>query len=497
MNANFKQLGLAAAVAAASVGYAGVANAQAAIAGNDLGDMAIVPYYTVQGDQVTGVHIINTSDLTQVIKLRLRRATDSMDALDFNLIMSPFDEWTGFLKNDTDGGQITFNSADTTCTVPELINGQAPMPPIFNLAAETGYIEVIPMGAATSAQPISQDALHVAGVPVNCDRVRQNFEADGVVGTSVGTVNSIQTVQTDSTGALVVNDYIDPVGFLKVSFFIRDGASGVEFGSNATHFTGFLAGASMTNQERGIFSGDLQGFDFPDLNGGAPQSASGPGAVAGAALRGKFNEIRASIGGSTLINDWSNASSEAGFTVGTDWVVTAPGQYVMLDRTDYIANAIGVEEGFCSTGVACDFRDIPLTANFTVYDREEMGIAVAPGELVFSPTIPGTTPSVTLNQEVNVIQWASESVLNAPTTIVVPVPAGAENGWASLAVTPTTAHGQQVCNFNVTDPNGPAMTCVEDVVADTIPLVGFVAWERSFAANPDANYGRIIDHSTN
>ena len=114
MKTNFKQLGLATAVAAATAGYAGIT--QAALSNNGLGDMAIVPYYTVQGDFVTGVHIINTSDMTQVVKLRLRRASDSMDALDFNLIMSPFDEWTGYIKNDVEGGQITFNSTDTTYT---------------------------------------------------------------------------------------------------------------------------------------------------------------------------------------------------------------------------------------------------------------------------------------------------------------------------------------------------------------------------------------------
>jgi hypothetical protein len=485
MNANFKQLGLAAAVAAASAGYAGIVNAQSVqVAGNQLGDMAIVPYYTVQGDFVTGVHIINTSDLTQVVKLRLRRATDSMDALDFNLVMSPKDEWTGFLKNDTDGGQITFNSADTTCTVPELINGQAPMAAIYNLAAETGYIEVIGMGSANSSQDIYADSLHVAGVPVSCDRVRENFLAGGSA-TQTGVENSYTTWQTNAKGALIDNDYGDASNSLKVSFFIRDGSAGVEFGSNATHFSNFMSGPSITNQETGIFSADLQGFDYPDLNGGAP---FGTGPSAG---RGKFQQLRNAMGGSNLSNDWANVASDTGFTVGTDWVVTAPGQYTMLNLADFIPNAIAKEEGACSATVACDYRDIPLTASFTVYDREEDEIVVDPGELVFSPAIPGTTPVVTLAKEVNVIQWATESVLNAPTTIVVPVPAGAVNGWAELTVTPTIAHAQEICDFTG-DPNAP-IGCV--TANGGVPLVGFVAWQRSFAANPDANYGRIIDHS--
>ena len=89
MKVNFKQIGLVAAVAAVSAGFAGTASAQAVRAPGNIGDLALVPYYTVQDDWATGVHIINSSDRTQVVKLRLRRATDSADALDFNLILSP------------------------------------------------------------------------------------------------------------------------------------------------------------------------------------------------------------------------------------------------------------------------------------------------------------------------------------------------------------------------------------------------------------------------
>jgi hypothetical protein len=64
MKTIFKPLGLAAAVAAVTAGYAGVAGAADRAAGN-LGDLAIVPYYTVQTDWVTGVHIINTSAQTK------------------------------------------------------------------------------------------------------------------------------------------------------------------------------------------------------------------------------------------------------------------------------------------------------------------------------------------------------------------------------------------------------------------------------------------------
>jgi hypothetical protein len=516
MKANFKQLGLATAVAAASAGYAGIANAQAAIAGNHLGDMAIVPYYTVNGDLVTGVHIINTSDMTQVVKIRLRRASDSMDALDFNLVMSPFDEWTGFLTNGSptegedgemvDDGQVTFNTSDKTCTVPVFLNGGtvAPMPEgIYDMGAQTGYIEVIGMGSADSTQDIAKDAKHVSGVPVSCDRVRENFAKLGVSGSKIGNVDSENTVQTTLAGTFVDNVYGDTGDVLKVSFFIRDAASGVESGSNARHIGGFLAAASMTNQISGIFSQDMQGFDFPDLNGGAPLSAlMGIGAT-----RGKYEELRSAFGTSELINDWS-ANTTGGITVGTDWVVTAPGQYAMLDLSVWVPSTIGSDAGTCGDPldplyVECDYRDIPLKASFTIYDREELGVSIDPDDLVFSPSIPGIVNPVDLDKEVNVVKWAPDSVLQADQfggkvlDMSMLVPEGAVNGWASLVVSAndvSALRGQKVCDFSL-DPNAAAVTCTDVVDPAAIPLVGFAAWQRAFDANPGSNYGRIVDHS--
>ena len=113
MNVNFKPLGIAAAVAAASAGYAGAVNAQSVAAETELGDLAIVPYYTVLDGFSTGVNIINTSAQTQVLKFRFRRAVDSMDALDFNVVLSPNDMYTGFIGLEADG-DITWTSNDNS-----------------------------------------------------------------------------------------------------------------------------------------------------------------------------------------------------------------------------------------------------------------------------------------------------------------------------------------------------------------------------------------------
>lgn len=504
MNANFKPLGLAAAVATASAGYAGYANAQADYASaTELGDLAIVPYYTVMDGYATGVNIINTANETQVIKFRFRRAPDSMDALDFNVVLSPYDMYTGFISME--GDDITWTSNDNSCTVPDYDAGpnKFAMPDIYREDAETGYIEIISMGSAdtSTTSTIAIAAKHDSdGVPADCDSVRDNFFAGGKVGSKKGVVDSATTVDGD----LKTNKYVVSSDSLKVSFFIKSDATGTEFGDNAVHIAGFLNTPSITNQQTGIFSNDLQGFDYPDLNGGAPLGSP----------RGKYNELRGILAAKELINDWS-ANVAGDFSVDTDWVITYPGQYVMLDLAEYIPRTVygaGLEgeclraNGVPATGsdevAGCDYRDIPVTAKITVYDREEQGIVIEEGELVVSPSPPVIIPEITLDDEVNVIQWGGSPVLNAPKALTgLEVPPGANFGWASLVGTPSKDNSM-LCDWDLLALVPPVAagtdvyTCVTPAVAtDTAPTVGFVAWQRNFGANPDANYGRIVEHS--
>ncbi len=567
MKANFKQVGLVvAALAAVTAGYAGVAGAQTRSAGN-VGDLAIVPYYTVQDDWATGVHIINTSEATQVVKLRLRRASDSADALDFNLILSPRDEWTGSLDNST--GTTIFSTDDASCTAPLMASGQFVMPAIYAAGAEEGYIEVIAMGQPTvETTPIAVAAKHTGGVPNDCNAVQSNFFANlAFDGTEVSDKENAQgnrgnalTNQTAAAGIAAAfvaagntcrtaagtpildanttlsgvceNMYKNSVpGALSVSYFIRDAATGIEMGGNAVHIKDFSPAPWMTNQETGLFSGDVYGFDYPDLDGGPFETTLTSDIATG--LRGKFKTLRDStvLGSDKVLNDWSVATAR---NVSTDWVVTFPGQYTMLDYWVWVSQ--GFSTAKCGqTAIAatarpavplCDFRDIPVTAALTLYDREEGVIAGASGSLVISPAVPGTTNTLLLPTEVNVIEWTNGGntpVLGSAYVTTVDPSVLGDFGWASLAVSSSSKPGgQRICRFDPkTNNNNPVGVPVWDTSAargdipgeadmavataaavcqpvDTaVPMVGFVAWERSFPQNPDGNYGRLIDHSFN
>jgi hypothetical protein len=294
-----------------------------------------------------------------------------------------------------------------------------------------------------------------------------------------------------------------------VSYFIKSDVTGVEFGNNAVHVENYFDGPAMTNQQLGVFDGDLLGFDHPDLNGGSPIGDPGrvPPAGGGAATVGLYESLRNTLAAETIINDWSQ-NSTGDFSVDTDWVVTIPGQYLMVDLPLW---QVGLDTGLnvCtrngttingSAVPACDFRDIPMTANFTVFDREEQGITVEEGDLVVSPAPPTDIIRRTLDKEVNVVQWGTAPVLNAPAFLEVPKPDGAQFGWASLAA--TSSPDTRICTYipGVTNPAAaalgydiPVQTCASTTTP--APLIGFAAWQRNFADLPAANYGRIVGHS--
>ena len=499
MKNTFKPLALAAAVAAA-----GTAQAQIPVGGvyPSLGDAAFVPYYTVEGDWVTGVHITNTSDDTQVVKIRLRRAEDSVDVLDFNLILSPYDVWTGTLRGDDE--VMRFVTEDNSCTAPELLpfdEGRT-YAPIFEdriEGAQEGYIEIIGMGQAEDEdEVIAIYAEHGSdGVPLDCDIVRENFFVDALLDNDETMVDS-DLIEDDEDP---YSYYDDTDNVLKVSYFIRDNASGIEFGNNAMHFVYFGDEAMMSHQEYGlenyvnasneqvpanVGNDSLIGWDFPDVRGGGWNTDS----------RYSFYLVRLQLGAEEIINDWSyNPATGA----ATDWVVTFPGQYAMID---YYLDRFG------PANAVWDYRELPVTAEFKIWDREEdSGV---PGGLGFSPSpAPDTT---TLEYEVNVIEWGGLEVLNSNyVTAVNP----AENqidspyGWATLSVTGRSGPANGVlgagvngwCDVAAGEFNADGDVASADGACDMysvsgpVPMVGFAAWERTFAEDTDRNYGRIVEHS--
>ena len=521
------------------------------VAADDRGDLALVPYYTVAGDWVTGLHIVNTSKRTQVVKVRLRRATDAMDALNFNVVLSPHDVYAGFLSDD-EQGVIAWTSPDSSCTAPAVQNNRLVLPATYAAGAETGYIEVIAMGSPSNeGQPLARAARHAdgslstAGAPLDCAAVRSNFFADGAGAGAATSRRGVQdrftTWQAASPAESIkdggLNTYVDSGNVLKVSYFIRDNATGIEFGDNAVHIRDFLANPALSNQQYGVFAGDLNGFDFPDLNGGVPLSSGSTGNDP--IQRGRFNALRASaaLGVGRIVNEWSANPANG---VEMNWVVTLPGQYVMLKLPQYWAALASTSSATGGAGrpwvptlssadhqpltnpacprdpiaaragaaavAECDYRDLPVELTFTAYTREEGTETAAPASLVVSPAPPGSRPKTYLGKAVNVITFGQSRVFGGVDVDVSAPNLGQPYGWVSARVTSRDTD-LQVCDWDLNDDisagfGAAAGAALKDklvcsaVSADSaVPVIGFAAWSRKVAANPDASYGRIVEHS--
>ncbi|MDA8660924.1 hypothetical protein N9M01_11995 [Luminiphilus sp.] len=398
----FQKFGLAAAVATVAVGTV-AQNDPAAVSRTETGDLAIIPYYTVKDGTNTGMHIINTTDSTQVVKVRLRRGTDSKDALDFNLVMSPYDEWTANIGPSGGASGVKVTTNDTTCTVPAFPAGGAIMPETFSAGATEGYVEIIAMAETTDElQPIAVAAEHTKGVPADCLAVTQNFyrvaaltsttsptAIPGLIPSVRGThtsnltsngacsanaVSAADAAADGSGGACTGNGAANLSNFqdsndnaLKVSFMLTDPAGGLEAGDNAVMVEGFGDAAMMTNQE--VLSFGLDGtlvydplnFELPNLAYGAFASTDAnrisAGAVAGNDLvnGSMWTELSSALDADSISNDWASFSS-GDATVNADWVVTLPGQYTMTNPLcdiygNYAAGTDSASNAACAASV--------------------------------------------------------------------------------------------------------------------------------------------------
>jgi len=418
----FQKIGVAAAVASVAAGALATD-----VSRTESGDLAIVPYYSVKDGLNTGLHVINTTGSTQVVKVRLRRGTDSKDALDFNLVMSPYDEWTANIGAGGPNG-VRLTTSDTTCTVPTFKNGgtEADMPFTFSEGATEGYVEIIAMAQTIDElQPIAVDAKHAAGTPANCARLTQNFYrvpaqlADGTLVAGVDTaVKGVHTSELTSNGGSCTAGVTNATAVsacavtgagnlsrfedsddnaLKVSFMLTDPTGGLEAGDNAVMIEGFASEPMMTNQQPlsfgtdGILNFDPLNFELPNLAYGA-YAATEAGArktaldAAPTMTDGSmWADLSEALDADGIANDWASFST-ADATVSADWVVTLPGQYVMTNPicdvyTKYgEANATAAAPCTNATAVAnysaaggADRNQLPLTISTSFVGNELTG----------------------------------------------------------------------------------------------------------------------------
>lgn len=192
-----KKNSLTTAVVAGIAGVAGFASLSSAVELNPdgLGQVLVFPYYTVNAGAQTYVSVVNTTDAAKAVKVRFLEAENSVEVLDFNLFLSPFDVWTStvFSLEDVDGTPDVGGSLvtrDTSCTRPMFYGpdaaGDGTLPDGTNYVnfrdfaysgddgtqdisrTREGHFEMIEMATVVGATAAAVTHKQPAGVPANC-----------------------------------------------------------------------------------------------------------------------------------------------------------------------------------------------------------------------------------------------------------------------------------------------------------------------------------------
>ena len=219
---------------------------------DNIGDSAVVPYYTMRDGWATDFYIINTSNKTTAAKVRFHEARNSREVLDFIVVLSPYDQINAFAVLDPNLGPVVrfpAGNSEKTCVVP-IPNGRVggvggylpfsafeytggnydnwpsserdeeygPLGPIDR--ALEGYFTVIEMGTSDDG-PVHAAALHPNP---NCEAVAEAFRIENIVPT--------------------YEEFDRNLNNLKVGFSLTNPARGVQGSGSATMMANFATNRS-------------------------------------------------------------------------------------------------------------------------------------------------------------------------------------------------------------------------------------------------------------
>ena len=466
----------------------GATNANAfELSNGGVGHNLIVPYFTAQDGNMTVLHLTNTDVKNgKAVKVRFRGAANSDDILDFQVLLSPGDVWTGAVTAGADGvAQLT--TADGTCTVPQLTKGVAQSFETRRLqgslsaadkAAGTreGYVEIFNMadipdaavyGAATNAKSALFTAIkHVGGV-APCTA--------SVIDTAL-----LETNYTEPTAAAA--GFATPTTGLMGDWYIINVAKTTTFSGGATALTAVsapgvagrgnfvlfpqlsasvgapdaftadpalrtvVANVNTSKDDAGLIPAALPVgytlpvveaayYDLPDLSTPYLVPAKTPITALGAAIQAELLTQQLAV--KSITNQYAN---DASITAKTDWVFSMPTRRYSV-AMDYRADAPvrvftpGILNGtafFYTGNTAVDAGKICVNSDGqSFFDREE---TTKSSGAVFSP---GSVDKTRFCGETSVLSFADAgtSVLGATVARQDTGSSAYVNGWSVITTT--------------------------------------------------------------
>ncbi len=508
------------------------------ISRNNLGQALIFPYYTTRGKKKSLINIFNTSNRTIATKIRFHESHNSRDVLDFTIILSPYDKWSGTVSDKADGTTV-LTTGDTSCTAPAIpaagvaLNSYAYADSVVgdNGSDQTadrlreGYVEVIAMGEATedqaapgtptgtgtfagldsdTATPITTltvgnvgntayYAKHVKNgtvtTPRNCATVSAAFVAGSNGTTAIPLGN---TAATGNSGNAAAQAMFRPLknGFnpLRGALTIISTDSGVGFGTAAVAIENFNNSANLISAQTPPY------FHEPSL-----ASRNGLWTTSGLPV------IEAILSAKTVINEWAHNTRNG---ADTDWIIQFPTKAFHVDipyyktpvfpatasnscRDDNVQAARNKYRGNLNCGniATSVYSDgtttlAPFENRFgatgslvsidTMIIDSEENTDTASGGVVFSPARSGATPAIPYESNVVTFSGASGASVMSSNS-------------PELSLDPV---GSTV----LTEQSGMARITFPNAGTAGLPVVGFVAKQRN-QGDSALSFGQMMKHS--
>ena len=492
-----KKQAMSLAVTAALLGGAVSATGQSMyINEGGLGETLIYPFYSAANGNDTYVHIVNTTDRTKAVKVRFIEGQNSDEVLDFNLYLSPEDEWAGVITRNPllgSGSGAIIRTVDNSCTVPQLgvqqggtsvvlPNGKTMRDqPFFttlfaseepnDTAAEArtteGYIELIEMGQLLPTVGLGAAAVHNAnGVPADCKALVNawvKLPAPGGLWTASNGQAELVSAAANANAAWLGG------GLYGYSVLINVD-EGTAVGVDATAIDNFAA----TTLPPALHT--EPGSQAPSLESGTNLATLfNNGALFELTMADGLDAFSALFMTDVLANDYV---IDPDIDALTDWIVTFP------TKKDYNGDAPFTTPWTGPDTRACEIVEVAL------WDREE-AFEPPPSEgPIFSPAPPGIPPDTfSLCTEVNVITFGEGSAVEASELIRYGLSNVDYNeGWAALSL------------VNTGSSELPGFDQVGAVTLTGLPALGFAVFEytNNFldGGTVKANYEAAIDHKT-
>jgi hypothetical protein len=494
-----------------------------------LGDVGLVPYYTVRNNIDTNISVVNTSSqYVAAFKIRMMEGTNSRDARDFNVFLSPNDVWVATLTMGEDGEtpRIQVPAGETSCTAPWRSDaspcnaddqfclnaaGNAYYLNLTNLGydsresiyggsdggsesierAQEGHIEIIEMGIADPAvSQLAGWAMHEGGVTVAgaCTNISNVYERPNgqpgpqditVTGSGLGCeAGSGYAVGDVGTGVPAFRaEYCEPLNVLKVSASLIRVDAGVAGGMPVTTLSNFY------NPNGGVEDPDVPGADdlsdlpfvtFPNLTNAEPrlsvQVADGAPIVETFALG--VDAVSSLFSATAVINEYAVGGAAIAQQA---WVVTFPTKHLYVDPYYNTATPAPFANFFAAPGISCD------RVEFQYYNREEEDVTDPVGGIVPSPLPINPIPESSICQEAMTLNFGTEPLLGSGNNYEVEREDGFTAGWMRLLF-----------------PDAGTITGLSGIEFVGLPTIGFAlkSLENGVASGGFIlNYGIVSEHA--